>query len=153
MALRGDRLILEADGHSYTISDVAEKGCVVVTSTAGSGAVLGDTKGAAQVATDPSGFKVLGILLQDVVSLDETRYHINWHKEQIATGDMANILTKGWVYTNKITGTPTDRDIAYVGASGVASTTNSGAAATPPVGVFGGKKDEDGYVKLIVNLP
>lgn len=153
MALRGDRSIEVDDCYSYTMADVAEKGCVVVVGTAGSGAVLGDSHGVVNLKVDPSGFKVAGILLSDYVSLDETRYHINWHKEQHATGDPAQLLKKGWVYTNKVSGTPTDGDVAYIGASGVVTTTNSGAVATPPVGVFKGKKDEDGYIKLEINIP
>lgn len=156
MALRGDRLIIEADANSYTLSDVAAKGVVLCLNVAGSGAVLGDSHGTVQLASSPSGLKVVGVLLNDFVSLDETRYHTNYHKEEQALGDMANILKKGWVYTNKVTGTPTDGDTAYLTANGeVTSTVSStgGVVATPLVGQFGGKKDEDGYIKLIVNLP
>lgn len=156
MALRGDRLIIEADAHSYTLSDVAAKGSVVCLNAAGSGAVLGETHGTVQLAASASGTRVAGVLLNDFVSLDETRYHINRHKEEQALGDMANILKKGWVYTDKVTGTPTDGDSAYLTSSGVVTptlSTTGGLVATPYVGQFGGKKDEDNFVKLIVNLP
>jgi hypothetical protein len=156
MALRGDRLVLEADAHSYTLSDVAAKGSVLCLSVAGSGAVLGDTHGTVQLAASPSGLRVAGILLNDFVDIDETRYHVNWHKEEQVIGDVANILKKGWVYTDKVTGTPTDGDTAYLTTSGVVTSTLSttgGLVATPLVGQFGGKKDQDNFIKLIVNLP
>lgn len=156
MALRGDRLIIEADGHSHKLSDAAAKGSILCYSTAGSGAVLGDSKGTAALKADPSGFKVFGVLLNDFVDVDQTRYHLNDHKEEQDLGDMCNVLRKGWVYTDKVTGTPTEGAIAYLTTSGVVTPTLSstgGLVATPKVGVFGGIKDEDGYVKLEVNLP
>lgn len=154
MALRPDRLVLEADGHSYILNDVASKGMGLVVGTAGSGAVMGDTHGVAALKTDPSGFKFLGILLTDFVNIDETTTHVNWYKEQQVVGDVANILRKGWVYTNEVdSSAPTDGDTAYLTASGVFTKTSLGAAATPQAGVFRGKIDADGFIKIEINLP
>lgn len=153
MALRPDRLVVEADGHSYTLSDVASKGVGLCFGTAGSGAVIGDTHGVVNLKADPSGFKFAGILLSDFVDNDETRHHGNWHKEEQEIGDVANILRKGWVYTDKVTGSPTVGDKAYLTANGSFTPTSLGAVATPYAGEFGGKKDEDGFVKININLP
>ena len=156
MALRPDRLVIEADAYSHKLNDVAAKGVVLCYATAGSGSVLGDTKGLAALKAAPSGFKVFGVLLNDFVDLDQTRYHLNDHKEEQDLGDMCNVLRKGWVYTNKYTGAPTEGSIAYLTANGEVTptlSTTGGLVATPKVGVFGGVPAEDGYVKLEVNLP
>ena len=155
MSLRPDRLVIEEDGHSFTLSDVASKGVGLCYKTAGSGAVIGDSHGVVQLAADPSGLKFAGILMNDFVSIDETRNHINWHKEEQNIGDVCRVLRKGWVWTDKLKSgdAPTNGDTAYLTANGEFTKTSLGAVATPSAGEFGGKKDEDGFVKVNVNLP
>ena len=156
MALRGDRLIIETD-ITNTLSDVAAPGVVLCYSVAGSGLAIGDTCGASQLAASPSGLKVHGILLNNFVSIDQTRYHKNFQKDEMVVGDKATVLRKGWVITNKVTGTPTGKgDKAYLTTNGQVTPTVSstgGVVATPLVGEFQGLVDENGYVKLEVNLP
>lgn len=153
--LRPDRNVIEADAHSFTLSDVAERGVGLCYSTAGSGAVIGTTHGVVTLKADPSGSKFAGILLNDFVDIDETRYHVNWHKEEQVIGDVPNVLRKGWVYTDKLKSgdTPTVGDAAYLTANGTFTKTSLGAVATPLAGEFGGKKDEDGFVKINIDLP
>ena len=155
MALRPDKYIIESDGTCY-LNDVAAKGVILVYSTAGSGAALGDSRNLVTLAASASGTKVAGILQQDFVNIDETRFHINWHKEEQNIGDNCDMGKKGWWHTDKVTGSPTVGDKAYLTANGVVTPTISstgGLVATPLVGEFGGAKDEHGFVKLILNLP
>lgn len=155
MALRGYRYI-EMTDTSCTLNDVAVPGDVLCYSTFGSGIALGDSAGVTQLAATPSGLKVHGVLLQNFVNIDQTLYHRNFHKDEQVIGEKANVLRRGWVTTNQVTGSPTRGDKAYLTTNGDVTPTVSntgGIAATPYVGEFGGKIDEDGYVKLFVNLP
>lgn len=150
MALKPDRVIEMSSVHG-TLSDVASKGVVLAYSTGGSGAVLGDNKQVYTLSASASGVKVAGVLLQDVVNIDQTRYTRNMSKEEAVIGDFVDVATKGWVLTTKYTGTPTHHAPAYLTANGVVTPTVSstgGTVATPFVGYFGGAPDEDGYVKL-----
>jgi len=154
MALKGDRQI-DATEIGYFVNEVAERGSVVVISTAGSGVALENTKNVATVAASPSGQKPLGILLNDFVSIDRTRFPINWHKDQSASGDKASILTKGWVVTNKLLGTVTAGQVAYLAESGNlrgAGTPAVNESLQPTIGRFRSDKDENGYAKVYVDL-
>lgn len=155
MALKADRVIIEED-IAWTCESVAERGVVVVKKTSGSGVMIGDSAGQGDVVANPSGYKVLGILMNDQVSVDETRYHRNFHKNEALIGERCTLLKKGWVVTNKITGTPDYGDTAYLDSSGTlinAAHATGGLTARPKVGMFRGKKDADGYVSVEVNLP
>lgn len=152
MALKGPRTTIDQN-ISYTCSNAAERGVVLVLSTSGSGISQGDSAGIATLSTSASGTKPLGILMNDVVSLDETLYHRNFHKDTTKTGERCTLLKKGTVTTNKVTGTPAVNDVAYLTSNGVLTPTNAGAAATPPVGVFDSILDENGYAKVSINLP
>ena len=155
MALRPQRDVLHTE-ISYTLNDVAAPGVVLVHSTQGSGIALGDSAGVVTLAASASGTTVAGVLLQDFVNIDQTVRHRNFYKDQQVIGEKCNIMTKGWVVTNKVTGTPALGNKAYLTANGIVTPTVSstgGTTATPFVGRFGGAIDEDGYVKLEVNLP
>lgn len=155
MAIRPDRLILEDDSY-HTLAATTEKGVGVCYNAAGSGTALGDRQGTLQVAASPSGLVFAGILLQDFVNVDETRFHINWNREEQQSGDNAQVMTKGWVVTNKVTGAPSEGSRAYLTVNGTFTPTVSatgGVAATPVAGEFGSSVDESGYVKIKINLP
>lgn len=155
MALKGDRNTIETD-ITLTCDTVAERGVILVHKTSGSGVALGTSAGVCELQAAPSGKVVAGLLINDVVSLDETRYHRNFHKDERLTGERVTLLRKGWVITDKVTGTPTVGATAYLTANGVVTPTVSatgGTAATPKVGQFASIKDENGFVKLEVNLP
>lgn len=157
MALKSDRVVIETD-ISLSCPTAATRGVTLVhrTSYSGSGVALGDSAGQCDLVADPSGYKVAGLLMNDVVSVDTTRYHINYHKDEVLTGQRVTLLKKGRVTTNNVTGTPTAGATAYLTANGVLTPTRSatgGLVATPPVGVFAGVKDENSYVTVDVNLP
>lgn len=155
MALLGDRHILETD-ISYTLSDVAERGLIVMMDAAGSGVAIGDSAGTVQLATNPSGLIPAGLLLNDFVDIDQTIQHVNFDKDQMVIGNRATILRKGWVVSDQITGTPTLGATAYVTANGQMTPTKSatgGTAATPPVGQFLSLLDENGFAKVEIKLP
>lgn len=92
MALKGDRNVLETD-ISFFINVTAEKGELVHLSTGGSGAAMDNSSALAVTATG-DGDQPLGILLNDVVDIDQTRQHINWHKDEVQKGSKCTIMTK-----------------------------------------------------------
>jgi hypothetical protein len=150
MALKGDRHELETD-ISFFMNEAAAKGLVVSVSTIGSGAAMDNAAALATVKADPSGVNPLGLLLNDMVDIDLTRQHVNYHKDEVVKGGKITILRKGWVVTDKISGTPTAGSTAYLAASGLISATQ--ATGAPAVGAFLSKKDADGYAKVAINLP
>lgn len=155
MALKGDRVIIETD-ITLTCESVAERGVTLVHKTSGSGVALGDSAGQADLVSNPSGYKVAGLLLNDVVNVDQTRYHLNFHKDERQVSTRSTLLKKGRVTTNKISGTPTTGATAYLTTDGALTptlSTTGGLVATPKVGVFAGIKDESGYVAVDINLP
>lgn len=147
MALKGDRNVLETD-ISFFINVTAEKGQVICTSTGGSGAAMDNS---AALATTDSGTSVaLGVILNDVVDIDQTRQHINWHKDEVQKGGKCTILRKGTVVTDQVTGTPAAGSVAYLNTAG---TVGAQVGASPAVGRFLSSKDADGYAKVAINLP
>ncbi len=152
MALKGDRHILY-DDIKYFCNDVTERGVVLVHSGSGSSGLNMDdnTLNVVYLASNPSGLKPAGLLLNDFVNVDETRYHINFHKDEQRIGSKAHLLKKGWVVTNKVSGTPGAGDTAYLSSNGTIAPgqVNSGA---PTVGKWKSKKDSDGYAVLEVDI-
>jgi hypothetical protein len=153
MALKGDRHILY-DDIRWFCADATERGVILVHSGSGaSGVSLDDTL---NLVTLPgtgsvSGLVLAGFLLNDFVDIDETRFHMNNHKDEQRVGSKAHLLKKGWVFTNKLVSgnTPSAGLPAYLGASGNVSTTSTNAAR---VGTFKGRKDGDGYVLVEIDI-
>tara|TARA_Y100001934_G_scaffold281134_1_gene389863 strand:+ start:798 stop:1313 length:516 start_codon:yes stop_codon:yes gene_type:complete len=161
MALKGDRYEFETT-IDFFMNEVAERGGVVTLSTAGSGAALDQSAALVTYAAAQSGQVPIGILLNDMVNIDQTRQHINFHKNEMQKGGKVTLLKKGTVVTNRIDPgiTPTKGQIAFVGPSGFITNTNSGPlinrknyAGGLAIGQFDSLKDEDGYAKISVNLP
>lgn len=150
MALKGDRHELDTEV-TYFMNETASKGVVVSVSTQGSGSAMDSSAALATVAASASGAAALGILLNDVVDIDQTRQHLNWHKDEVQKGSKVTILTKGFVVTDKISGAPTAGQTAYLSASGLIKGTQDTGA--PAIGRFLSTKDADGYAKVAVNLP
>jgi len=154
MALKPDRQI-DSEEISYFLNETAERGSFVVVSTGGSGVAMDSSVNVATVASSPSGQKCLGIITSDFVNVDRTRQQINWHKDQQASGDKANIVRKGWLTTNKILGTATAGQTAYLAESGNVRGTSSpitNIAVQPTVGRFISGKDEAGYAKVYIDV-
>ena len=160
MALKGDRYELETD-ISWFMNETNERGGIATISTAGSGAALDQSAALVVYAPQASGAVPVGILLNDMVNIDQTRQHINFHKNEMQQGGKVTLLRKGWVVTNFIDpgDTITAGQAAFVGPSGYI--TNSQAApgggtahgAGGFIGRFDSLPDEDGYAKVSVNLP
>lgn len=154
MALKGHRHIV-VDDVTYRLDSAAEMGVGLCYSVAGSGSAM-DDGAEVQLAADPSGLIFKGILINDVVDIDLSRYKLNEHKEEVIKGSKVTIMTQGWVVTNKVTSTPTAGDVAYLTANGVFTDTVSatgGTAATPVAGRFESSLDENGFAKVSINVP
>lgn len=149
MALKPDRIEHLTDISNFMVT-TATRGGVVSHATGGVGVAMDDADAVVAYAAAASGAKPAGILLNDVVDYDLTRQHINWHKDEMQVGGKVTVLRIGQVTTDMIDGTPSAGDAAYVGPSGLVST--STATGVEKIGTFLSSKDADGYAKLSVNI-
>ena len=157
MALKSDRHELQTD-ISFFMDEAATRGGVVSHgSTTGSGAAMDQGENLVKYATPAASDIPVGILLNDVVNKDLTRTHLNQHKDEVQQGGKVTVLTRGWVVTDKITGTPTAGNLAYASTTGTIGTTAAPGTTTASgnlaIGRFMSQKDADGYAKVYVNLP
>lgn len=151
MSLRPDRFENVTD-ISYFMNVTATRGCIVVHDSSGSGAAMDDSAAYVAVPTGqaPSTTNPAGLLLNDVVNVDQTRQHLNWHKDETQLGGKVCLLRRGWVVTDSISGTPTGGNTAYYNTTGLLTPTDAGSA--PKVGRFLSKKDVDGFAKVEINI-
>lgn len=149
MALKPDRIELLTDV-SFFMNSTATRGGVASVVTGGVGVSMDDATAVVAYAAVASGAKPVGVLLNDVVDLDLTRQHINWHKDEVQLGGKVTLLRQGQVTTNLVAGTPVAGADAYVANNGVLSTTQ--AAGSVKVGQFLSAVDSNGYAKVSVNL-
>lgn len=152
MALKGLRKYDEGTDIAHVLNEVAEAGIVVIhnyPTSSGTGKP-GDANNILDVPTNASGAP-LGILVTDVVSIDLSRYnHIaRFHRDEVNVCSPVTVVTHGYVYTNKVSGTPAAGDSAYYTVGGLVTPTNTGSVV---VGKFRGKKDADGYAGVDVNV-
>jgi hypothetical protein len=159
MALKPDRIETQTDVSFFmnnATSSTIVRGGVASVSTGGTGAAMDDASAVVAYATATSGAKPVGVLLNDVVNIDLTRQHINWHKDEVQGGGKVTLLQVGQVTTDKVTGTVAAGDSAYVGASGLFSASAPADGTTEDenyrVGRFLSSRDSDGYVKVAVNI-
>ena len=148
MALKPDRIELLTDV-SFFMNSTAERGGVACVSTGGSGISMDDANAVVAYAATVSGSKPVGVLLNDVVNIDLTRQHINWHKDEVQLGGKVTLLRNGQVTTNRVTGSPAAGVDAYVGVSGLIGTSSTNSVK---IGQFLSAVDADGYAKVSVNL-
>lgn len=150
MALKPDRVEAYTD-ISFFMNETGERGGIVVHSTAGSGAAMDDSNAVVEYAANQSGTSPAGLLLCDVVDLDLTRQHINFHKDEVQKGSKVTILRQGTVVTDVVaTGLDISAgDVAYYGANGALTTTSTNSVQ---VGRFLSDYDADGYVKVDINI-
>jgi len=149
MALKPDRVEAYTD-ISFFMNTTGERGGIVVHATGGSGVAMDDANAVVAYVTDYSGTKPAGLLLNDVVSLDLTRQHINWHQDEVQVGSKVTLLRQGQVTTNSLSGTPTIGADAYYGVNGVL--TSTALAGSTKVGRFLSLKDSAGYIKVDINI-
>lgn len=150
MALKPDRHE-DATDLSFFMNVTAERGIIVVHDTTGSGAGMDDSTNNVVIPTGGvSGTQPAGLLLNDVVNNDLTRLHLNAHKDEVQLGGKVLLLRRGWVVTNKVTGTITAGKPAYYNTSGVLQPTDPTNGVR--VGRFLTKADADGYAKVEINI-
>jgi hypothetical protein len=155
MALKGPR-----EEHittsTYRMNETAAQGVGVWVSTAGSGIGLDSAAQLATAAGTPTSgtTRFLGMLMTEVVNIDQTKQHINWHKDQVQQGNPVRILRDGWAITDRIYPgiTVAASESAYVYHSGFFTNVDNSDANTE-VGFFETIKDEDGYATVYVKLP
>jgi hypothetical protein len=156
MALKGPRHEIECDIR-FTCPTAIERGVMLTYgTTSASGIALGDSAGTVDVPLSPSGKVPAGLLMCDVISIDETVTQRNRHKDVQKTGENVRFMKKGYATTNMIAGTPAVGGTGYVSTSGTITATVSatgGTAATPKCCQFESIKDADNYVTVAVNLP
>ena len=150
MALKSDRIELLTDV-SFFMNTTATRGGVVSVNvaTSGLGVSMDDANAVVAYAAVASGSLPVGILLNDVVNIDLTKQHINWHKDEVQVGGKVTLLRNGQVTTNFLAGTPSAGAKAYVGANGTIGTSSTNAVE---IGQFLSATDADGYAKVSVNL-
>ena len=158
MALKADRNELQTD-ISFFMDEVASRGGIASLSTGGSGAALDQSAAlVAYSAAAASGTVPVGLLLNEMVNIDLTRQHINFHKDEVQKGSKVTLLTRGTVVTDHIYPghTPSAGSLAYVNHRGYIGTAGPGAGGVNDGGVVGrflSSKDEDGYAKIEISLP
>ena len=155
MALKADRHELDVDISFFMDATATRGGCVSIVNV-GSGAAMDQAKATVNYVAAANDVIPVGILLNDVVNLDLTRQHINFHKDEVQKGGKVSILKKGWVVTNMITGTPVAGALAYLDddtAGNLTVKANVDDGEYIPIGRFMSTLDEDDYVKVEVNLP
>ena len=163
MALKADRNELDVDISFFYDEGVATRGGIVILDTVGSGAAMDQSQAKVKYAVAAIDSVPVGVLLNDVVNIDLTRQHINWHKDEVQKGNKVAILKKGTIVTNMIStsehGTsPTAGQVAYVSSGNAGyfsnlATHSAGDDEALAVGRFMSTVDEDGYAKIEVNLP
>ena len=164
MALKADRHELETDISFFYNAGTATRGGIVVLDTVGSGAAMDHAAAKVKYQTATYGNYAdavpVGLLLNDVVNLDLTRQHINWHKDEVQKGGKVTLLRKGWAVTNSVDSATgiTAGQTAYASSGTAGNLTAKAPSADDErerlvVGRFLSKADEDGYVKVAINLP
>lgn len=155
MALKADRDV-QGTYIDFFLNETASRGVVVCASTVGSGIAMDQSQQLATVSASPSGKQPLGILLNDMVDIDLTRQHTNWHKDEVQKGGKVTIMNRGWVVTDRVYPgqTPAVGNEAYIAHSGfIAPSDLIGDGDSLIIGAFLSGKDENGYAKVAVNLP
>ena len=149
MALRPDRVEHLTD-LSFFMNATAERGILVVHDGGGSGAAMDDSAATVKVPTATTD-QPAGLLLNDVVNLDLTRQHLNYHQDEVQQGGKVLLLRRGTVVTDQISGTPVIGESAHFDPNGLL-VTSSQSSASDPVGRFLSTKDADGYAKVDINI-
>jgi hypothetical protein len=163
MALKGDRQEITHDISFFNNDTTAERGgiCVFHT-TVGSGAALDQAINVATYVTANSGKIPIGMLLNDIVNVNQAKYHVNFHKNESQTGSKCVLMTEGWAVTNMLIPAiaPAVGQVALLSQSGLIGIVGSAgivvsdtAVGTNKIGRFMSQKDEDGYAKIYVKLP
>ena len=159
MALKSDRSTLQTD-ISFFMNEAATRGGVVSISTGGSGAAMDQGAALVTYKAVPSGAVPVGLLVNDMVDIDLTRQHLNFHKDEVQKGGKVTLMVKGWVVTDKLEGTsPSAGSPAFLAHSGnlaitdLSSDDTDADGSTRLVGRLLSSPDQDGYAKVFIDLP
>jgi hypothetical protein len=154
MALKPDRNI-KHDTIAYYCNEVADRGRAMVYDVSTSG--LGGMDEANALVKMPTGAvflsAVAGVLMNDVVDIDLSRYRLNEHQDEVQKNSKVRLAKVGMVKTNCIVAgvNPVAGSGAYATTSGEMDMTNRGEHAR--VGRWDSSKDADGYARLEINVP
>jgi len=157
MALKPDRVEHLTD-LSFFMNETGDRGVIVtfdVSNGGASGAAMDNSKALVRTPTGTVGAdfqKPAGLLLNDVVNLDLTRQHINYHKDEVQKGSKVLLLKRGTVVTNCVSGTPTAANIGaslYFNEDGFLTVSNTSSTV---VGRLLSIKDADGYAKVDIDV-
>lgn len=155
MALKPLRHEFKTDISFYQTSGTLERGLILVHDLSGSGQAMDQALALVKKPEEGlSGSAPAGLLLNDVVDIDLTRQHINFHKDEVQKGGKVTLLRIGTVVTDAVSGTPTAGNPAYFNQAGQLTPTQLswGSVTVPAVGRFLSKKDQDGYAKVEINI-
>jgi len=156
MALRPDRVEHLTD-LSFFMNETAERGVLVVhLSAGGSGAAMDDALATVEVPDTLGEIDALtglpaGLLLNDVVNIDLTRQHINYHQDEVQQGGKVLLLRRGTVVTDQYSGTPEAGEAAHFWMGGLLVAA-SDSTDSVQVGRFLSQPDADGFVKVEINI-
>ncbi len=107
---------------------------------------------------NPSGAFPIGVLLADVVDIDQSRYTLNPYKYEVQAGDKVSILTKGRVVTNRVNqasiagvSLPCNARLGPTGTI-VNGDTGYSASGWPLIGRILTRADSDGYNQVQIDL-
>jgi len=158
MALKADRYEESTDiSFFYNAGTATRGGVVVLAQESASGAALDQGGNLVAYQAAATSDTPVGILLNDVVNKDLTRTHLNQYKDEVQKGGKVTVLTRGWVVTSNVEGTPGPGDVAYASNSSAGAISNYASDATGSgnlaIGRWASSKDADGYAKVYVNLP
>ena len=158
MALKADRSEESTDISHFYNEGTATRGGVVILDAAAiagaSGAALDQGENLVKYGTVDKDSVPVGILLNDVVNKALTRTHLNQYKDEVQKGGKVTLLTRGWVVTSNITGTPTAGNVAFAASNGdIGVSCVANGSGNLAIGRFMSRKDADGYAKVYVNLP
>ena len=157
MALKPDRVEHLTD-LSFFMNETGDRGVIVtfdVSNGGASGAAMDNSKALVRTPTGTVGAdfqKPAGLLLNDVVNLDLTRQHINYHKDEVQKGSKVLLLKRGTVVTNCVSGTPTAANIGaslYFNEDGFLTVSSTSSTV---VGRLLSIKDADGYAKVDIDV-
>lgn len=159
MALKGDRYEFLTD-IAYFGNSVMTRGGIASYSTMGSGGAMDQSQALVAYAAASTGNIPAGLLLNDMVSIDLTRMHINYYRDEVIIGGKVTLGRRGWWVTDQIVGTPAVGDVALLSNSGTVQPLSFASfqagtyakSVNPKIGTFLSTKDEDGFAKLYVEL-
>jgi len=132
------------------MTDTAERGCVVIYDSSVSGlGGMDDANALVKLPTSTAG-NPAGVLMNDVVNIDQSRYSLNLHQDEVQSGGKVALLRKGFVVTNSLVAgqNPVPGSGAYFNTSGQFTMVTTSTR----VGTFDSAKDADGYVKVEIQL-